>query len=446
MGENFIASYHQIGDFEVVKVNGKLQKNGGNVASYFCTPEGRVIHVTAKPVSADQLLREATWAVTTYRQVQAQKPPTLLAQRQLIEEAHLSHFNYSRQDFYAKVREQLPRVQQRYQQRYEEKMLAVYNEARRSSYSSKSRYKESPLVLARRAAAKSLGGDRAHQIMVAQPLAPFQEVYREVFEELTNERVTENRYIVYRAAEGFQKAQETGKPVMFVLYDGQGENKDEPDSRTTKLYSAMKQFDNQITRTFGPALEQPRLGHYIKIAVPKRQLAALSNLVDLPVYELSQQSSPLLLMTDAYGQQTGIVTGAECCDQLAKQLWPSVLEVKLADAENLASRGELTPALKLLQRVSKISESPSTQHRAQQLGNQIKFKAAEKTFANAMACESPERRRIHEYNALRKFSSLSRTTQDEDLRQRAEDYITQLRGNSQVERKDTLLAATGDSP
>ena len=105
MGENFIASYHQIGDFEVVKVNGKLQKNGGNVASYFCTPEGRVIHVTAKPVSADQLLREATWAVTTYRQVQAQKPPTLLAQRQLIEEAHLSHFNYSSQDFYAKVRD-----------------------------------------------------------------------------------------------------------------------------------------------------------------------------------------------------------------------------------------------------------------------------------------------------------------------------------------------------
>jgi len=446
VGENFIASYHQIGDFEVVKVNGKLQKNGGNVASYFCTPEGRVIHVTAKPINADQLLREATWAVTTYRQVQAQKPSTLLAQRHLVEQAHLSHFNTSNVDFYAKVKEQLPRAQQRYQQRYEEKMLAVYNESRGSSYSRKSRYKESPLVLARRAAAKSLGGDRAHQIMLAQPLAPFQEVYREVFEGLTNERVIENRYIVYRAAEGFQKAQETGKPVMFVLYDGQGEDKDEPDSRTTKLYSAMKQFDKQITRTFGPALEQPRLGHYIKIAVPKRQLAALSNLVDLPVYELSQQSSPLLLMTDAYGQQTGIVTGAECCEQLAKQLWPAVLEVKLADAENLASRGELTPALKLLQRVSKISTAAATQQRAEQLGNQIKFQVAEKTFANALACELPQRRKIYQANALRKFSTLSRTAQDAGLRQRADDYIAQLRSNSQAEPKNTLLAATSGNP
>jgi len=442
VGENFIASYHQIGDFEVVKVNGKLQKNGGNVASYFCTPEGRVIHVTAKPINADQLLREATWAVTTYRQVQAQKPTTLLAQRQLVEQAHLSYFNYSNLDFYAKVKAQFSGAQQR----YEDKMLAVYNANRRSSYSRKSRYKESPLLLARRAAAKSLGGDRAHQIMLAQPLAPFQEVYREVFEGLTNERVIENRYIVYQAAEGFRKARETGKPVMFVLYDGHGENKDEPDSRTTKLYSAIKQFDKRITSTFGPASEQPKLGHYIKIAVPKRQLAALSNLVDLPVYELSQQSSPLLLMTDAYGQQTGIVTGAECCDQLAKQLWPAVLKVKLADAENLAGRGELTPALKLLQRVSKISTSAVTHQRAQQLGNQIKFQVAEKTYATALECESPQRRKIHQATALRKFSALSRTAQDEGLRQRAEDYIAQLRGNRQAEPKNTLLAATSGNP
>ena len=121
-------------------------------------------------------------------------------------------------------------------------------------------------------------------------------------------------------------------------------------------------------------------------------------------------------------------------------------KVKLADAENLASRGELTPALRLLQRVSKISTAAVTQQRAQQLGNQIKFKAAEKTFANAMACESPERRKIHQANALRKFSTLSRTAQDEDLRQRADDYIAQLRGSSQAESKNTLLAATSDSP
>jgi hypothetical protein len=43
------------------------QKQGGNVASYFCTPDGQVLHVVAGPVKADELLREARWAVETYK-------------------------------------------------------------------------------------------------------------------------------------------------------------------------------------------------------------------------------------------------------------------------------------------------------------------------------------------------------------------------------------------
>ena len=31
---------------------GVLAKNGGNVASYFCTPDGRVIHAVTGPVPA----------------------------------------------------------------------------------------------------------------------------------------------------------------------------------------------------------------------------------------------------------------------------------------------------------------------------------------------------------------------------------------------------------
>ena len=42
-------------------VNG--QKQGGNVASYFCTPDGRVLDVVAGPVDAKALLSEARWAV-----------------------------------------------------------------------------------------------------------------------------------------------------------------------------------------------------------------------------------------------------------------------------------------------------------------------------------------------------------------------------------------------
>jgi hypothetical protein len=58
---HFVATYQKVGTFTI---NGK-QKQGGNVASYFCTPEGRVLHVLAGPVNADALLREARWVVET---------------------------------------------------------------------------------------------------------------------------------------------------------------------------------------------------------------------------------------------------------------------------------------------------------------------------------------------------------------------------------------------
>jgi hypothetical protein len=58
---NFVASYQKVGSFTI---NGG-QKQGGNVASYFCTPDGRVLHAIAGPVKADVLLREARWVVET---------------------------------------------------------------------------------------------------------------------------------------------------------------------------------------------------------------------------------------------------------------------------------------------------------------------------------------------------------------------------------------------
>jgi hypothetical protein len=58
---NFVAAYQKVGTFTI---DGG-QKQGGNVASYFCTPEGRVLHTIAGPVDADAMLREARWVVET---------------------------------------------------------------------------------------------------------------------------------------------------------------------------------------------------------------------------------------------------------------------------------------------------------------------------------------------------------------------------------------------
>lgn len=61
VNEFFVASYQKVATFRIV--NG--QKQGGNVASYFCAPDGRVLHVVAGPVDAATLLREAKWVVET---------------------------------------------------------------------------------------------------------------------------------------------------------------------------------------------------------------------------------------------------------------------------------------------------------------------------------------------------------------------------------------------
>jgi hypothetical protein len=44
-------------------INGN--KVGGNVASYFTLPDGRVLHIVGGPVDADTLLHEARWVIET---------------------------------------------------------------------------------------------------------------------------------------------------------------------------------------------------------------------------------------------------------------------------------------------------------------------------------------------------------------------------------------------
>jgi len=66
LGEHFVAAHQQVGSFEVVNEFGVLKKNGGNVASYFCTPDGRVIHAITGPVKGQELMAAAQWAVEAY--------------------------------------------------------------------------------------------------------------------------------------------------------------------------------------------------------------------------------------------------------------------------------------------------------------------------------------------------------------------------------------------
>jgi hypothetical protein len=61
VNEHFIATYLKVGTFRIV--NG--QKQGGNVASYFCLPDGSVLHAVPGPVNSQKFLNEARWALET---------------------------------------------------------------------------------------------------------------------------------------------------------------------------------------------------------------------------------------------------------------------------------------------------------------------------------------------------------------------------------------------
>ncbi len=63
VNEHFVSSFQKVATFRIV---GKA-KQGGNVATYFCAPDGRVLHVVAGPVNADTFLRETKWVVETTR-------------------------------------------------------------------------------------------------------------------------------------------------------------------------------------------------------------------------------------------------------------------------------------------------------------------------------------------------------------------------------------------
>ena len=61
-----VSTYQKVGTFRRVGE----QKQGGNVASYFCTPEGQVLHIVVGPVKAAVLLREIRWVVETWKLAQ----------------------------------------------------------------------------------------------------------------------------------------------------------------------------------------------------------------------------------------------------------------------------------------------------------------------------------------------------------------------------------------
>ena len=88
LNTSFISSYQKVGTFRVA--NGR--KQGGNVASYFCLPDGHVLHVLAGPVNATTMLQEARWVVETWKLALLEKKEDPLQVLAFFAKAHADRF------------------------------------------------------------------------------------------------------------------------------------------------------------------------------------------------------------------------------------------------------------------------------------------------------------------------------------------------------------------
>lgn len=402
ISKSFVATYEQAGDFEVTHVNGNIKKNGGNVASYFCTADGRVVHAVGKNVGADKLLKEARWAMEVYARARSESPDKLAKQAEFIQTAHLEKLGATMSDFRRMIEKELPHARQNYAHKVSDYRKKMASARHKSSYTKP----PVPELAAARRAAEKLHGSRASQILAAQPLPEFYDVRQHMFERLANEDFNQHRWRIESAAEGLATAQEHGRPIMLVLYKGHGKDKLEFDHATKQF------FDTTIRDRYIDAVVKD----YVVVSIPLRELSALSSLAEVPLYDLSHKSTPNIILTRPNGQQFAEVSGHVQNEFFARQLWTLLNETRVAHGKALAAKGEVSDGLRVMRTVlrSRFNEPMRSEVEAEIA--KMNYELAEQRVANG--------RRL---DALRLLRQVTKAEVDDQLRQRAELRLDELR-------------------
>lgn len=162
--DNYVAYYQRVGSFQIRFGDGAdgddVVKVGGNVASYFCTPTGKVIHAVAGPVSALDLLREARWAQRAYAELQGERRSKQL---EILAQAH----------------------------------AALANAGHHSG-----------------------AGDvqQIHRYLANHPLAAIDDVYAYIFERIVGEEVTPPDAPLFEVDQRLAEARQLGRPVLLFVY------------------------------------------------------------------------------------------------------------------------------------------------------------------------------------------------------------------------------------
>jgi hypothetical protein len=176
LNDHFVTSYQKVGTFRVV--NG--QKQGGNVASYFCTPDGGLLDAIAGPVDAKTLLKEARWVVETRKMALLESRGDVAKYKAFFRLAHAN-------------------------------MIPAAGELRQVNWQQLPLYKASPdaleSVLEQTPGARQLDKQgRVHLLLAAFPLVKIDQAYKVVYNKIVGEQVSTSP-----VAEG--NAPSLGQPV-----------------------------------------------------------------------------------------------------------------------------------------------------------------------------------------------------------------------------------------
>ena len=299
-----MAAHQQVGDFTATNVNGTIVKQGGNVASYFCTPEGRVIHAVIGPVGADELLKEANWALAAWDK--AKELRGLKLQERQMSLAHQGELPNS-------LRAQQPTPN-----------LSSLN---------------IPIPAAAWGGLARLVGtqpQKVHQLLVEHPLAPLEEVYVEIFERILGERVSKSAPNVELAEQGLQHAENESRPMLFILHQ------DQDNARFAEQWLAFVRSQERANPTLLTLLRK-----CVVIVLPHKELPALSSRLKQEPYSVPTLGTPLFIITNPKGKQLDSLAGYQSVNQLHLPLAKAIVaEIKLAPPQDLRKLKETAAFMK----------------------------------------------------------------------------------------------------
>jgi hypothetical protein len=158
LDQHFVSCYQKVGTFRLV--NG--QKQGGNVASYFCLSDGSVLHAVAGPVDAATLLREARWVVDSRKLAVSECNGDY--------DRYLAFFRKAHAD----------RLRHEHRLKVDVTALAAQMEEK----------DKNPGQLLRRVRKGTNAQAQVHMLLAVRPLANLTEIYPVVFEKILGEKIS----------------------------------------------------------------------------------------------------------------------------------------------------------------------------------------------------------------------------------------------------------------